>query len=242
MIVLLYSKYSTNCQRLIERIQSNRVQIPNLQTLCIDNKNIRKRIQAEKVIGISVVPCILSVFENGTVEKYEGDHSFQFVEQFIPKPEITPVFEQQPKQVVEEESNLMSERFIDSRQESKKKLNRNKNYAPPTTTDIEFDDEEPRPGMNPSEQFQRSDRNITKPQPRQLRNNDMSVEENEDFFSDDQPETRRPAIPVKKDGRKDGLQDPHGTTKKAADLQKERDMMDEGTKQNRPMNRRNNMD
>lgn len=266
ILVLLYSKYSTNCQKLIETIQVNRIQIPNLQSLCIDNKKIRKRILENKQFDVSVVPCILSVFENGTVEKYEGDYSFQFVEQFIvrqqpPSQSNLNLSKNQPLPFREEPENIVDDRYTKpkelEREPERKKLNRNKNYGPTTTiNDFQFEEDdqemklssstnnlfrngnrnetedEPETeagnmNLNPSEEFQKSDRNTTKPNPKRIRNNDMSYNENDEFFSDEQPETRIPTINVKKDTKTSGLQDPHGTSKKASDLQKERDMMDE---------------
>ncbi len=47
------------------------------------------------------MPCILSVFDNGTIEKYEGDSLFQFIGQFIPKPEPEPIPEIVPEPIPE---------------------------------------------------------------------------------------------------------------------------------------------
>ena len=225
LFVLLYSKYSMNCQKFIETIQENKINIPGLHSVCIDNKKIRNRIKEEKTINITVVPCILSVFDNGTIEKYEGDSLFQFIGQFIPKPEPEPIprFENPKPKVNQSEQ-------INPVEVERKKINRNKNYIPATNiNELQFEEEEKQEDeiQTPQAQFQKLDRNVTKPNPKRIRNNDMSYDENESFFSDDQPNSRKSNIEMKKDSKGTGLQDPHGTSKKASDLQKEREMMDE---------------
>lgn len=251
LFVLLYSKYSPNCQKLIGTIQENKIVIPGMHSVCIDNKKIRKRIMDEKTLNVTVVPCILSVFDNGTVEKYEGDSLYQFVGQFVPpKPERFEQHQmQQPprfenKQEFQPENNLNNQETSSREIEpERKKINRNKNYTPATNVNnLKFEEDEPviesepnqsdqsnnlKNEMHPSSQFQKLDRNITKPNPKRIRNNDMSYDENESFFSDDQPETRKSSIQMKKDNGGTGLQDPHGTSQKASDLQREREMMDE---------------
>jgi hypothetical protein len=56
-----------------------------LQSLCIDNENIRKRILDNKQFNITVVPSILSVYSNGNVETYEGLNAFNWVQAIIAK-------------------------------------------------------------------------------------------------------------------------------------------------------------
>ena len=44
-----------------------------IESVCIDNETVRKRLVNDKKIGISVVPTILALYQNGVIEKYEGD-------------------------------------------------------------------------------------------------------------------------------------------------------------------------
>ena len=81
--VLIYSKYSTVSKQLMDYMNSTQVDFSlavNLQHLCIDNKEIRKRVLNNKKIHITLVPCILVILPNGGVEKYDGIHAFKWVE------------------------------------------------------------------------------------------------------------------------------------------------------------------
>lgn len=66
-----------------------------LQALCIDNENVRRRIRQNRSIEITTVPCILTIYSDGGVEKYEGAHSFRWIEEVInrfapPPPPVQP--------------------------------------------------------------------------------------------------------------------------------------------------------
>jgi len=56
-----------------------------LNTVCIDNQDVRKRLLKNGKIEISVVPCILIVYRSGGVEKYEGDTAFQWIDEAVTK-------------------------------------------------------------------------------------------------------------------------------------------------------------
>lgn len=84
--VLLYSKYSTISTKLLSIIEScpfNFYSTVRLQTVCIDNEDIREKILNTKKFEISFVPCILIVYQNGNVEKYEGNDAFSWIEEII---------------------------------------------------------------------------------------------------------------------------------------------------------------
>jgi hypothetical protein len=86
--VLFYSQYSSNCKRILNLIQNSDVDfasVLNLTNVCIDNIQIRDRILKSKNIKINTVPCILTVYPDGGVEKYEGSHTFNLVEEIIEK-------------------------------------------------------------------------------------------------------------------------------------------------------------
>lgn len=72
--ILLYSKYSDNCKYFFESVSRNNLsEVLQLQYISIDNKNIREKIK-NSVISINFVPCLLQIFSNGKIEKYEGDN------------------------------------------------------------------------------------------------------------------------------------------------------------------------
>jgi len=79
--VLFWSKYSKHCKKLIDLMNQNNA---NIQTCCIDNKDIRKRLEIDKRIKITVVPTILSIYENGIIEKYEGEKAFDLLYDSFP--------------------------------------------------------------------------------------------------------------------------------------------------------------
>ena len=56
-----------------------------LNTVCIDNQDVRKRVLKNGKIEISVVPCLLIVYRSGEVEKYEGEAAFQWIEEAVSK-------------------------------------------------------------------------------------------------------------------------------------------------------------
>jgi hypothetical protein len=105
--VLLYSKYSASSKSLMSMIQQSGVDFTNqfsLQSLCIDNEEIRKRIVENNQLQITSVPCLLIIFPDGGIEKYDGAHVFEWVErtikQFAPPPPTQPP---QPPPISEEE-------------------------------------------------------------------------------------------------------------------------------------------
>jgi hypothetical protein len=56
-----------------------------LSNICIDNKDIRKKILKSKTLLVKAVPCILILYPDGGVEKYEGGTAFRWVEEIINK-------------------------------------------------------------------------------------------------------------------------------------------------------------
>ena len=108
--VLIYSKYSSNCKRFIDTMNKAGVD-SYLYLLCIDNEEVRKRVQNDKKITITIVPCVLSVFSTGGVEKYDGEYAFKWLESIIE--ENTPKVSEIPK-IEEEEKEPEPEMAISS--------------------------------------------------------------------------------------------------------------------------------
>jgi hypothetical protein len=95
LFIVLFSKYSLNSKKLMNMLQTTDLEF---QSLCIDNKNIRKKILESTKIKVNNVPCILIVYPNGGVEQYEGENSFKWVLTFIEK--NRPVEQHIPQQPV----------------------------------------------------------------------------------------------------------------------------------------------
>ena len=86
MYVLLYSKYSRSCLRLLDNIEqlNGMTTPPMVQLVCIDSKQTRKQILNSKAIEIKKVPCLL-ILEDTSVEKYDGERAFQWVGEVVKK-------------------------------------------------------------------------------------------------------------------------------------------------------------
>lgn len=97
MCVLLYSKYSPMSQNLLKVLDTSPVNLSStlgLTSLCVDNEEIRQRIINTNKIEISRVPCILNVYTNGVVEKYEGNDAAiwldEMIKPYLPSPTPPP--------------------------------------------------------------------------------------------------------------------------------------------------------
>ena len=88
MCVLLYSKYSPMSTKLMTALSACPIDLTatvGLNTVCIDNQDVRKRLLKNGKIEISVVPCLLIVYRSGGVEKYEGNSAFQWIDEAVSK-------------------------------------------------------------------------------------------------------------------------------------------------------------
>ena len=103
--VLFYSKYSQFCKKIIKSIEDSNIDFNKLKGLtlvCIDNDDIRAQILKSNSIDIKSVPCLITIYNDGGIEKYEGEDSFKWVEDVIvkntPKVEVPvePVIQQPP--------------------------------------------------------------------------------------------------------------------------------------------------
>lgn len=84
--ILIYSKYSQRSKKLTEFMMQSNIDFEkavSLQSLCIDNEHIRKRVLANKQIMIEEVPTVLIIYQDGGIEKYEGGHAFEWFEQIV---------------------------------------------------------------------------------------------------------------------------------------------------------------
>ena len=74
-VICLYSKFSNSSKSFVESSQS----LP-IQFVCIDNKKVRNRIMSDPKLQITFVPCVLSLFSDGRLEKYEGKDAFDWLD------------------------------------------------------------------------------------------------------------------------------------------------------------------
>lgn len=74
-----------------------------LQEVCIDNNDFHERLKKSNKIEVGYVPCLLIVYPNGGIEKYEASHAFKWFEDVLnrlspPPPSVQPPTRQQPQQ------------------------------------------------------------------------------------------------------------------------------------------------
>lgn len=76
--IILYSKYSKHSTAFINSLESSPVPI-NVNLLCVDNENIRKRMLVDNRLEITHVPCVLLI-RGDNIEKYEGPKALQWIQ------------------------------------------------------------------------------------------------------------------------------------------------------------------
>ena len=91
-VLCFYSKYSNQSKNFVDQTKSL-----NLQYICVDNSITRKKIKNNKQLQIEYVPCVLILYENGVVEKYEGKHAFRWATNQL-QLQSPPQEESQPRQ------------------------------------------------------------------------------------------------------------------------------------------------
>lgn len=96
--ILLYSKYSAQSKLILDIISTSGINLEKtLNLLCVDSKSVRNRITANKKLNIQYVPCVLTVYSNGFVEKFDGPNAFNWIKEVIAQlkppqlPQPTPV-------------------------------------------------------------------------------------------------------------------------------------------------------
>ena len=82
-IILLLSKYSNNCNKMMQIMKSSELNFNFIETIFIDNANVRKSIISKKDYNITSVPTLLVFKSNGSIEKYDNDVAFKWMLQTI---------------------------------------------------------------------------------------------------------------------------------------------------------------
>jgi hypothetical protein len=137
--VLLYSKYSEKSKKLMNIIQNSGIDflsIVALQPVCIDNEQIRNRIVQSQKINITSVPCILVIFPDGGIEKYDGSNAFDWVTQIIqrhtpkqihkPQPQIQSSNSDEREKRLYEQEKLLEQKIKEIEQEKIREQNKKK--------------------------------------------------------------------------------------------------------------------
>jgi len=243
-VVLLYSKYSVNCDKLFATIQRSGVDFSYLQLLCVDNEKIRQRIKNTEKLEINSVPCILAIYSSGKVEKYDEYHAFKFVEDRIPPEEQIMPIPRPEKPVVQEEVNEPEEDFTDpsgrnpsdsAEFEKNAKLYRERTSEAPVPSRPKKSKHKIPSRMRPIIQEENSsdqeipddDRYVTPVQPRRIRKDENTYDEDENLFGGDLVDHRRqPGNTIQHGTTQKERSDPHGTLSISEKIKMEREEMD----------------
>lgn len=241
--VLLYSKFSSNSQKLLGMINSsgaNFASVAGLQILCIDNSKVRQRVLSNKKLDIKTVPCILSIYANGSVEKYDGSYAFQWVKSILeqidpPKPPPPPqiqLSEPEPEQNSDEDSDNDEPEFIPPPKPRKKS---GKQKIPSRMKPVKKEDS----GITSIGNIPYDEDDIPRhrniPQPKRLQQGGGQYIEDDELFTGDTIEHRREPGHVIRDTSSKTQEDPHGTLARMREIEKERNQLD--TKMNPPSQR-----
>lgn len=68
LLIVLYSKYSPQCQRILNVYNSSLTE--KIKMVSIDNREYRKLVSTK--LNVKTVPCVLMVFDDKKIEKFEG--------------------------------------------------------------------------------------------------------------------------------------------------------------------------
>jgi hypothetical protein len=132
--ILLYSKYSRQSKLLIDTVHGASVdlyRLLNLSMLCIDSETVRSRILKSNDISITVVPCILVLYNDGGVEKYDGTTAQQWINDILSKYTPNP-----------QESLLNQEYSSEEEEERPKKKKKKKKKKMTRISDIDSDEDD----------------------------------------------------------------------------------------------------
>lgn len=240
--IFLYSKYSENCKRFVGLVQSSGVDL-GLQMLCVDNEKVRQRIQKSQNMDINQVPCILLIYPNGGVEKYEGSHAFRWVETILsrlmpprrqPSPPQPPPEQEIPQQQSQPQPPSQPQRQPPQQRQSPPQKQRPKmrpiNEVPngvpngrkeqPTTTsidDIPTDEENEELG----------DRHKNMPVVPRIRKDRGNYEESDEYFEAPQPEIPRENVKAVRKIQTTTANDPSSLMAKADAMRKSRSQIEQ---------------
>ncbi len=102
-IIYLYSKFSNNCKYFSQLLSQHKLDF--IFPVCIDNKLIRNKL-LKHTNSIKEVPVIFIIYENGSIEKFEGHLSLEWINQIIQNINHQPI-NNNPK-ITQNENNITS--------------------------------------------------------------------------------------------------------------------------------------
>jgi hypothetical protein len=108
MDVLLYSKFSNESKKLLDQLEKMPDVLSSISLLCIDNKEVRKRIMNDEKIKVKGVPCFIQLNdETGNYDIYEGDNATSFFKKIQQDIELQIVEKQRQEMEMERQRKEM---------------------------------------------------------------------------------------------------------------------------------------
>lgn len=248
--ILLYSKYSDDSKRLIENIRNSGTDFSFLQLVCIDNEKIRSRIKNNN-LDITTVPTILRLFENGTIEKYDNNFCFEWVdniinihieeEKLINQKEQQRIQEAHMEQMrMQELQQQMNRKKRNKSQETEEENIQNIQYLEERNREEEKEEkeeeeeefEDPALENDDDEENEFDDRNVSRPIPKRIRKDENNYEEDDTLFSGDAVDNRREPSNSVRAKTKRPTKDQGNAMSKAEAMQQERAQIEEAQNPN----------
>lgn len=93
--ILFYSNFSRSSKKFLNLVKKYNLE-PRFNPVCIDHKNFRDKLRKSNILKINKVPCVIKLFQGGTVEKYDDKAVFDWLDILINKvepPPENPVYE-----------------------------------------------------------------------------------------------------------------------------------------------------
>jgi hypothetical protein len=225
-LILIYSKYSEKSKELFRMVNSTQIELPSvgINLLCVDNKYVRNAVINNKKLNISQVPCIIRIMEGGTVEKYESNHCFQFIENLL------NFYIQQNEKIARENQLKMQPKSPEPEQHKDKEIT-DANKIPKRMKMIDQIEEKLEndiQGTNIDDiVLDDSDRHKNKPPPKRIRQDESGFVEDDNLFSGDPVEHRREPSNTTRMTSSDKKLDPHNIRAKAEELARGRDEIEQ---------------
>ena len=89
--VIFFSKFSPRCTEYLQHISSIPAFSKLATLICVDNKEIRQRVQASVTLPLSEVPCMVRIHPHtGYAEMFDTDRSFAISETYRASHESEP--------------------------------------------------------------------------------------------------------------------------------------------------------
>jgi hypothetical protein len=110
--IFFHSKYSPSSINLLRIMEQSGLVFGDIKFLDVGKKIVRDRLN-ELDTGIKSVPCMVILYKNGSVDKYEGAELYKWVDHFIminkPPTRIDPpseLWKQEEEEIEEEEKPI----------------------------------------------------------------------------------------------------------------------------------------